>query len=165
MGTRPNHETKFISVTPTVSAGAAYASGDAVGGLMSFTGAAKPEIGTAMVGSVILQDLNKQDAELDLILFDSNPSATTFTDNAVLDIADADLARIIGVVTVAATDYADFNDSAVGFVSCSVPFRTTATGSALDLTTQTLYGALVTRGAPTYNATTDVTVKLGVMLD
>jgi len=138
--------------TPTVTAGA-YSANEAVGGKLTFADAVDPGASPgALLESVTILDLAKQDIQLDLVLFDRDFTATT--DNAAFDPSDADAAHIIGVVKV--TDYADFADSSVATkAGIGLPLKC-ASGS-------TIYGQLVTRGTPTYAAVTDITVTLGIV--
>jgi hypothetical protein len=150
---------KTITATGlTVSTSPAYTSGDAVGGLLTFSGVCAESAGrrSGLAVHVEITDLAKQDASLDLILLNANPTGTTVTDNSPLDIADADIGKIIGHLSI--VTYADFNDSSAGQSAPKiVPFMLP---SGTDL-----YGILVTRSTPTYVATTDVTAKLGIITD
>lgn len=148
-----------VAATPTVSAASIYASGDAVGGLMTFSNALIKYSKSGLLQSVVVSDLAKQSAALSLILFKENPSATTVTDNAALDIADADITKIIGSVPVAAADYVALNDSSVATV------RNVGLGLSVDSEVSTLYGVLVTTGTPTYAAVSDITVNLFIRQD
>jgi hypothetical protein len=85
---------------------------------------------------------------LDVVLFDSDPSATTFTDQAALDIADADLLKVIGVVSV--TTWYAFADNSVGQAR-NLAIPVSSAGS--------LYACLVSRATPTFAAATDVTIR------
>lgn len=145
--------TAQVSATPTITAGA-YSAGDLVGGKLSFSSAVRSAGGGGMLHTVVITDLGKQDAVLDLVLFDSDPSGTTFTDNDPLDVADADLTKIVGVVQV--LTYTDFNDNSVACEPAAGIVFKLASGT-------TLYGALVARTAPTYASTSDLTVRLGIL--
>jgi hypothetical protein len=154
--TAPQVNTTAIAADAFAIGTAAYSAGDLVGSLLQFTGAARRPAAGGVIQTVAVADLAKQDAELDLILFNDNPSNTTFTDGATLDIDDADLDKIAGVLTV--SDYADFNDNSVGTLRSA--------GLAFDLASGTiLRGALVTRGTPTYSGTADLSVVLGILQD
>ena len=146
--------TGTVTVSTTV-----YASGDlaGTGGVLTFPNAGRTAGNTGVVQSVVLTDRAKLDKEFDLVIFNSNPDGTTFTDNAALDIADGDLNKIAGVITF--DSYDDFNDNSVATVA--------NVGIVYDLasTTTTLYGALVARTAATFVAITDVTVHLGLLRD
>lgn len=141
-----------VSASPTVDT-AIYAAGDLIGGKLTFANAARVASGNGEIFSVLLADQAKQSIAIDLILFDSDPTGTTFTDQAALDIADADLTKIICVVPI--TTYAALNDNSIGFASVRFPFAL-ASGTSL-------YGCLVSRGTPTFAAGADVTVRLGIL--
>lgn len=149
--------TILLAATPTVSNGVAYASGDLIGTKMTF-GSGIQELTQPFVSAVGLTDLDKQSAAMTLILFDGDPSGTTFTDNAVLDIADADLPKVIGTFAIAAAGYAAFNDS-------SYFFSGTASKVPLAMRGSTLYGCLLSGGTPTYTSTTAITLQLFVSAD
>lgn len=143
-----------VTVTPVVSTAPAYTAGDAVGGLMTFTGAL-PLDGDGELSGVMITDLDKQGADLDLILFSSNPTGTTVTDNSALDVADADIGKIVGVVNI--TSDSLLNDNSVTYVNNqSVYLKDARTRTGI------LYGVLVARGTPTYTSTSALTVTIYV---
>jgi len=143
-----------ITQTPIITAGA-YAAGDAVGGLLTFANAVRAAGGQAVITKVVITDDAAQRVALDLVLFDRTFTATA--DNAPFDPSDADLANCIGYIDTAATDYANFVDNAVAakLSGLRMPFPIALNGTSL-------FGQLVTRGAPTYAATDDLTVKLTI---
>ncbi len=149
--------TTVVTLTPVISASPNYASGDLLGAKLSFANAVRGSGNhTGLIQAVIITDLEKQSIETDLIFFDTDPSNTTFTDNDALDIDDTDLLTIIGVATVA--DWSALNDNSVGqALNLAIPFNL-GTGT-------TLYGALVTRGAPNHGSTSDITVRVSIMQD
>lgn len=131
---------------------AAYASGNLVGGLITFPGAAQR--GFVAIYSVTLVDANTQNAPLDLILFDSVP-VSALTDKTAVSIGTADAQKIIGVVPIVASDY-----SSLGV--CSVAGKAGKLGLFMGATSSdnNLYGILVARGAVTYTLTSALTVRL-----
>ena len=150
--------TKIVTVTPTIQA-AAYATGELVGGKMSFAGAVRMKdlvAATGLIQSVVITDLGKQSVALDLVFFDTDPSNTTFTENSALAVNDTDLLTVVGVASV--TDWKSLSDNSVGLaLNLAMPFNL-GTGTVL-------YGALVSRGAPTYASTSDLTVRVGILQD
>lgn len=146
---------QYVDVTPVVDL-AAYSSGDLIGhAVMEFDldKHGKVEKG-GILQSVIITDLAKQNATLDVVFFATNPTATSFTDQAEFDIDDADLIRIIGVATV--SDWKSFKDNSVGQeLQLALPFIM-AGGN-------TLYGAIVARGTPDFVSTSDLTIRIGVL--
>lgn len=122
-----------------------YASGDLMGGKLTLSNAIRVAAGSGILQDIVVQDLTNQKAALDVVLFDSDPSTTTFTNNAALDVSDADLVRIIGHVSILASDYISFADNAVA----------TKSGLAMPVDVaagRNLYACVVCRGTPTYTA-------------
>lgn len=149
--------TKFVSATPTVDTNA-YATGELIGGKLTFAGAVRGNVGTGYVIGVTIKDLSAQASDLDLVLFSSDPTATTFTDQAAFDIADADVSKVLGVINFGSSARFAFADNGVKHVgSIVIPIRAASSS--------TIYGALVSRGTPTFAAATDVTVTLAVAQD
>jgi len=141
----------LINETPTISTDI-YASGDLIGTKVIFDGGL---IGTkGYIQTIRLTDLAKQDASIDVYLFSADPDGTTFTDNAELDIVDADLSKVMGVVTM--DTYFDTADNSIAFArNLAIPFESTST---------ILYGVLVSRGTPTYASVADINIQLGIVL-
>lgn len=140
----------------TVTAGI-YGAKDLIGGKMSFdVSAFDSSDGCMILEQVLVIDQAMQSANVDLVLFASNPSATTFTNDASLDIADADMAKICAVVSV--TTHHAFTDNGIsGARELSIPINVGVVSG-----TRTLYAALVARSTPTFAASTDVSVTLGL---
>jgi len=139
--------------------GAAYGTGDVLG----TTSPIKIEpirdlYGTGILHSVVVQDLSAQSGAIDLVVFDSNPTATTFTDNSALDIADADLPKVIGIVSIVSTDYASFADSSVAVLTnAGLPVKSLAT-------TPNLWICPVSRDTKTYVAN-ELSLAIGFLQD
>jgi hypothetical protein len=139
-----------LTATPTITAGA-YGANDAVGGLLTFANAARLSGGSIVIEGITIVDEASQAASLELVLFDQ--TFTNTADNSPFDPTDADLANVIGVIPV--STYYTFNDNSVASRS--------GLGLACKLAGTSLFGQLVTRTAPTYAATDDVTVILHVI--
>lgn len=151
--------TNVVEATPTITAGA-YSTGDLVGAKITLTGAVVSALTrpSGIVHSVVLTDLAAQSADYDVVFFDTDPSNTTFTDNAAFAPADADLINVIGVAQL--TTHSAFSDNGVSFAfGTNIPFKIT------DTSTNALYAALVVRAAPTYASTSDLTLKVTVLQD
>lgn len=140
--------------------GAAYSAGDLIGDQspISIPKAARTKYGTGVIHSVTVYDKSKAAVELDIIFFDSRPTATTFTDNAALTLGDADMEKIIGTVTVGSGDYVSFALSAVGTkTAINLPFKCLTSDG-------TIYAAILTQGAPTYVAD-ELSIAIGIFQD
>lgn len=152
---RSTWEQVRVAQTPTITAGTAYAAKDAVGGLLTFAGAARYTAGSGRVVGVTIVDRDQERADLDLILFDQTITAPT--NDAAFDPTDTELTYVVGWVPVSAGAYADFNDNSVAYVPADVPYVLVGGTS--------LFGVLVARGTPTYTATGDLTVILTMAVD
>lgn len=154
-----------ISVQPTISTGI-YASGDVIGGQMTFANAARVSGGSGIIQAATLIDLDKEDAQIELYLFDR--TFTSFgSDNAVAAFTEADLANLIDIITFdnrttyGPSDYTDVNTATGGSAvalkrNLSTPFVANGTD---------LFGQMVVRGTPTFTATTDLRVILSILQD
>lgn len=150
------YNTVYVSAAPTVDTNI-YATGELVGGKLTFTPAVRPVTATGVIMGVIMMDQSVTASDFDIVLFSSNPSATTFTDQAALDIADADLSKVIAVIPLVTANRYAFADNGVKYAgSIMIPIKGTV---------NTIYGALVSRGTPTFAAATDVSIQLAISQD
>ena len=151
---------KLKILTPTVTGDtAAYATGDNVGGLLTMQDVTLSEAGSGVIRFVQIMSKSLQTATFDVIFFNASPAASTFTNNAAQDIADADLPYVIGVMqcaTVVALSGASIHQS--GSVNGNgIPFRL-ASG-------RVLYAAIVVRGTPTLGSTSDLSISIKILQD
>ncbi len=148
----PSQRSWTVSAAITTDTNA-YAAGDCVGGLLTLTNALDPAFKTGSTLNAIISDLDRQAADFDVVVFDANPSATTFTNNVALDIADADLAKIAAVIQVTTT---------VNFVDNEVVFSTASPNKPIKVTNSdgTLWAAIVVRTTPTFTTTSALNLKL-----
>lgn len=145
-----------IVVTPTVTASSAYATGNNLGTIQTLTGAVRLSGGTALLQKVVLNFKSAQTAQTDVLIFNASPSGSTFTDKTAVSVATADFDKLVGVVHVA------------DCTSAGTPTICQATGLALSVKavgTANLYAVAVTRGTPTFTATTDVSMNLVFIQD
>lgn len=151
-----------VTAAPTVTAASAYASGNVVGGLQTFTSALRQQstdvagsgIGSALLQHVTLNFKSSQTAQTDLLLFSANPTNSTFTDKAALAVNTADFDKVIAVVHISdCTNLGTPSSCQSG--QLAIPVR--------NATAATLYGVLVTRGTPTFTATTDLALALDLV--
>lgn len=142
-----------ISQTPTVTAGA-YSAGDAVGGLLTFANAARESGAGGVIKDVLILDDAGQSVEMELWLF--SETFTAMSDNAAWAPSEADLRKLVAIVSTADGAWFAAGTPSAARVECSQRYDCAATS---------LFGQLVTRGTPTYAATDDVTVILGLLTD
>ena len=146
-----------ITVSPVLTVAGAYVSGDFVGTsatALIFANAARVAGGSGVIKSATLVDYALQSVACELWLFDTN--VTPPADNAAWTISDAHAATCIGVIP-----FSTYYASALNSVSNgAVPNG----GIGFSAVATTIWGAIVTRGTPTY-ASLDLTIRLNIMQD
>lgn len=135
----------------------AYTSGYVIGSVVTLNDFSRGNNGTGIIQSIIIQDLSKQSAALDVIFFDALPTGT-YTNNTECDIADADITKIIAIKNIVAADYVSFKDNSAACLSgLAIPYQTTVDSNKI-------YVLFVTRGTPTYVAN-ELSCAIGVLQD
>lgn len=147
-----------VPATPTVST-SAYAAGDCIGGKMTFANMARLAGLTGLVQTAMIQCKSAQTFAADLIIFHTDPAATTFTDNAAIAVNAADFDKIALRIPFVAGDWSNVGTPSVAEVSAQGKLYKAATGET------SLYGVLVSRGTPTLASTSDLKVVLKAMQD
>jgi hypothetical protein len=133
-----------ITIIPAITVDTnAYAAGDNIGGKLTLAGAARVAGRGTMLTDIHILDRSNQKAALEILIFASDPTAATITDQAGFVYSTDDLKQIARI-SVAAADYVTINGKA------TVHLRNLAT--VLHPTTTSLFVAIVTTGTPTYAA-------------
>jgi len=139
-------------VALTVEAGA-YSAGDLVCAKITLENI----VSAAKRNAVVLRDVlihdnaNQSTVDYDVVFFDADPSGTTFTLNSALDVADTDIAKVCGLAQV--TVSAIMSDNC--FLAATPGIRLVPSAGT------SLYAAIIARtNAPTYAATTDLSIRL-----
>lgn len=125
-----------------VTSATTYSAGDCVGSCMKVNTANFAPGADMALKAVTVQDLDKQTANMSFLFFDSDPTATTFTDNSALDIADSDLWKVYACLSMPHTAYVSLSDNHVATYQCDIPVSTSALGG--------LCMAVKLDGGPTY---------------
>lgn len=137
---RPN--VKTAPVTPAISV-TAYVAGDSLGGLLDFGACARAAGSPLLISSAILIDDSQQDAPIDLVLFNAQPTNGTYTDHAIPTWNNTDGAMIRGVIS-----FGSWTNIGSGSV-CSIP---NVGLSVVTSGTSHLWGLMIVRSTPTYAA-------------
>lgn len=149
--------TSYVDVTLAVDT-AIFASGDVLSDRVVITNAMRVADGTGVLQSITIIDESDQ-ASLAFDLVFLSADVTIGTVNAAVSITDANARSVLGVVSVAASDFADLGTSKV------------ATKSGVGLVvkpvtaTRNIYVAAIARSTPTFAATTDLKLRLGFLQD
>jgi len=124
------------------------------GGLLTFEGASRiGGVGGVIKNMMIIDDAG-QDAEMELWLFSA--TFTAMADNAAWSPSEADLRNLLAIVTTSDGAWFAAGTPSVARVEVSQRY---------DPNDMSIFGQLVTRGTPTFVATDDVTVIIGVLQD
>ena len=140
-------------IAPTVTCeAAAYATGDLVGGKLTLTSLGDD----GLITGARITSKSLQTCFFDIILFNDNPSGSTFTENGAFDVADADLSKVLGVLHL--NDVSALSGASVHQMIGN-PLSYVLTGAT------TGYAAIVIRGAPTFASTSDLSLSIRVLVD
>jgi hypothetical protein len=152
-------------IKPTISTDTAiYAPLDVIGaaatsGVVTITGAARESGGTGVIETISLFDDDNEKSPISLLFFDAAPASGTYTANGALALSAGDKAKYIGRVNIYASDYETLGgDAFVCLRGVGLAFK--CSGSA-DL----FMIPLVSSGTPTYTASTDLQMALGILQD
>lgn len=146
-----------VIVEQTLTIHATYASGDYVGvsgECMEFENVVGANGGSGNVKSAVLIDHAKQDVTLELWLFDM--AVTPPDDSAAWSLPDTAMDHCIGIIVF--DEYYDASAVSVAQAHNNV------IGFTCEEDDQSIYGCLVTRGAPSYQSG-DLVVRLNVWRD
>lgn len=149
---------RVLKVTPTISSGSAYAIGDSVGGLQTFTDAVSSVGGLLLVTSIVLvEETDGNESPIDVVFFSDNPNDvnTVTADNSAVDINENDADKIAGYIPIQNAEY-------ISLTSCSVASKIEDFIIGLANDTKDLYVLLVTRDAQTYTGTDHLTLIINV---
>lgn len=152
--------TSSTIVTPTITSGSAYTAGFCLGGLMTVSNVASSRLngpGTALLQSMVVTDASGQDVNLDVVLFNANPSNSTFTDHAACNVNAADLTKVIGVVHI--TDWSAFSANGTG------QSQQQAMPITLGANNNQGWAQAITRGTPTYTGTSNLAFRFTTLQD
>jgi hypothetical protein len=147
-----------VKTVPITTTAGAYTAGFCIGGLQTVTLFSRVAVGSGIVNSIIAANLTTNQAAFGVVFFDSEPTGTTFTDHQALDIADADLNKILGVVQVLASNYQNFADNSVATVMNQ--------GLAFSLPAgRTIYFTVIANSASTFAGIADLWLKIKQLQD
>lgn len=147
--------------TTTVSTSPAYASGDLIGGLLTFGNILRDTQPTGYVLSACVYDKSAQAVDMELILLtEPFSAATVLTDNGAFAPADADLSKMLPPIALGSSSRFQFLNNGIKCVT--VPALPVVNSST---TKRNLYGVLISRGTPTFSSTSDISVEIGVSRD
>lgn len=149
----------IATASVTMTTAGTYAANDFVGGSgvpITFNNCVQENGDYGMIYSVVLSDYALQSVACELWLFESSPTGLP-DDNAAFTIADASTLTCAGIIPFNTYYASALNSVSVGIPSAPISFK-----CASD--SKSIYGALVTRGAPVY-ASGDIKLRLNILQD
>jgi hypothetical protein len=147
--------TEVVNSAALTVSGGAFVPYDCVGGIQNWA-VFRTGQDSGILSSIAIVDADNQKAALDLYVFSSDPSASTFTNNAAVVLNSADYAKIIAKASITSGDYANITAAIAVATVGSLGIPITSAGN--------LYFALVTTGTPTYTSGS-LRVSLGILQD
>lgn len=87
-----------VVLTPVLTVAGAYQAGDCLGALIALTNIATANGKSIYIINSVLADKAEQTFTATLLIFNANPTGTTFTDNSAMNVVDADMAKVIGAI-------------------------------------------------------------------
>lgn len=155
----------FRNVSPTMDDDPDYVAGDVFGAKMEIENAVRFDGGGGVLNNIRLTSVDSLSAEdVDVILFDSDPANSTFTDNAQLALAAEDLSKIIGIVQLDTLfdlepETTGGNDACV-LQKSNIGMPVQAAGGSTSL-----FAVMVARAAIALSGTDGVNVGFGILRD
>ncbi|MEL7669361.1 hypothetical protein [Methanobacterium sp.] len=97
--------TKILRMNPTIQT-SLYTSGKVIGGLITLNGATRKNGGTGLISNLVARIASSTVyPALEITLFSENPTSSTFGDNQVFALADADIGKAVAVFNINKSDY------------------------------------------------------------
>jgi len=149
----------LTAITPTIDT-ALYATGDRLGSVMTFTGAALANGGAGKIVNAVLTSRDTEAPVIELWLFQVSPTMAN-ADNGVFDLTDANLEAgiLLGVI-----EFVSYYKTSAGEVSIGQMRGAALGGTPLPYkcgaAATSIYGIMCIRSASTYPTTTDLIVTL-----
>lgn len=139
-----NHGANVIDVTLVADTNI-YTNNDVLAVPQEVTGVFRQQGGRVKLTSVVVLDGDDQGTALDLVFM--NATGTLGTINSAISISDADAAKIVGHLPVAAGDFKDYINSQIAVkTACELVMEAAASSTSLWI------AAVVRSGTPTYTA-------------
>lgn len=144
-------------VTWTVDASPDYSDGDQVGDVEEFDASLTEADGTLTLESIILIDDDKLNFDVDVLVFDSQPTVTS-SDNGALAMTVANLQKCRARVRVRECDWSELDGQSIADVTVGRPVK----GANSD---DSLYVILQARGTINFVSTGGVSLALNTLRD
>lgn len=154
-----------VMATPVITANSAYAAGNQLGGIMKLTDVVRQDgnlhLGFSELVEVTILDNNKQDAAIDIWLFNQSPTVTS-SDHSAFAMTAANLqAQCIGVVSVGTA----YSDASVVSVSSTANLNKPVQVPRTVAFPTSIYAIAIIRAAATYTTTSALQFQFSFFMD
>ena len=139
----------------TVDASPDYVANDVLDGLKTISDVTRSGLNSGKIVGGLLFNAASHAIDMSLLFFGANPSNTTFTDNSALDVADADLDKIIGILDL--TKHKQFADNSFAMPAINqlpLPFELSVDSDGKE--NNSIYVVALAGGTINMAATTDL---------
>lgn len=145
---------RLAVITPTIVVDTvAYSAGDSIGGKITLANTLRVSGGLATLKMLSVLDRSNQKPEFNLLIFNSDLTAATLTDNAAFVYSTDDLKQIARI-RVSTADYETIDSKATATKQLELVLKA---ASGVDL-----YAAVVAIASPDFVAGTDFQITLGL---
>lgn len=149
-------KTVVFDVTLSLDTGI-YASGEVLADTQQMDAFFRKADGTGILQSIVVLDEDDQGAAFDIYFFSANRSLGT--ENSAPNISDANARDLLGVVSIATTDYKDLGGVRMACIkNIALPVK------AVSGTDDLYVGVVNGTGTPTYTAS-GIRLRVGALLD
>lgn len=148
-----------VPTTPTVQA-AAYASGNAIGGLQTISLWRSTSFSSGKIDNISIASKGGSTQGLTVYLFNTTPSGSTCTDKTAFSLAAADVSKMVAAAPIVMTPQLMGIGSTVTFASVAP----TLTASNAAVSTN-IFMCVVVNGAVTPASTTDLVITVAASQD
>lgn len=163
MASRSRKVIKKVQVTATIDT-SAFTTGDAMHTDAIEIPGALQHNGSGRVVGALVSDLDNVSPDMDIVLFSSEPTASTITANAAFDCGDSDLLNIQGVIELVASDFKSFADNSVAHKAVDIPVDK-GTIDASGAGSRSIWAVLVARDSSNFSTATALTINISVEQD
>jgi len=142
-----------IELTLVLDAGVAYATGEVLSITQELASFFPVSAKAVTIQSISVLDEDHEGGAFDIVFLKSNVSIGAL--NAAVSVADADAREILGVVSIALSDYADLVNSYLATI--------TGIGLVVKSAGTSIWVAAISRDTKTYTAASDLKLKIGII--
>lgn len=142
---------RFITPTITVSLDE-YSIGDCIGGKIKLANLVRVNNATAKLKRLLIKDASGSAPQFNILVFSSDPTAATLTDNAVA-VLSTDLSKLIAVIPVVTEDYETIDSTSLADKLLEDVYIQSIGG-------RDVYIALIATATVTFSAASDLTLTV-----